>query len=315
VSWGHLSGKTIAIAMGGPGSERDISLASAKSVRAALAKHDLNLVDLDVRGADFEVPEGTDLVFNVIHGTFGEDGQLQEILEATGLPYTGAGVASSRTAFDKVLSKERFVAEGVPTPKDEIYCVAGNEGLGLPGISLPFVVKPPKEGSSVGVHIVREAAEWPAAVADAAQYGDELLIEEFIEGKELTVGILGDETLPVVHIQPRSGFYDMKNKYPWLADEGGTDYFVPADLPADVTRKVQKAAIDAHHSLNIEVYSRVDLLLDAQNQPYVLEVNTIPGMTESSLLPKAAQAVGIPFDELCLKIAELSLELRSPRQV
>jgi D-alanine-D-alanine ligase len=314
VNWEKLSGKTIAIAMGGPGSERDISLASAKSVRGALAKHGLKLVDIDVRAADFEVPPGVDLVYNVIHGTFGEDGQLQEILEGKGLPYTGAGVESSRVAFDKVLSKERFVAVGVPTPRDEIYRVSEHGDLGLPEMGMPFVVKPPREGSSVGVHIVREESEWAAAVADAALYGDELLIEEFIEGKELTVGILGDEALPVVHIQPRSGFYDMKNKYPWLADEGGTDYFVPADLPEEVTKKVQKAAIDAQHSLNIEVYSRVDLLLDSKNQPYVLEANTIPGMTESSLLPKAAQAVGIPFDELCLRIAELSLELRAPRQ-
>ncbi|MEM7147176.1 MAG: D-alanine--D-alanine ligase [Verrucomicrobiota bacterium] len=313
MSWGQLSDKTIAIAKGGPGTERDVSLASAKSVREALEKHDLRLVDLDIREADFEVPPGVDLVYNVIHGTFGEDGQLQEILEGKGLPYTGAGVESSRVAFDKVLSKERFVGAGVPTPRDEIYKVSEHGELELPKMGLPLVVKPPREGSSVGVHIVREEGEWAPALEDAALYGDDLLVEEYVEGKELTVGILGGEALPIVHIQPRSGFYDMKNKYPWLANEGGTDYFVPAELPEGVTEKVQKAAIDAHHSLNIEVYSRVDLLLDTQNQPYVLEVNTIPGMTESSLLPKAAAAVGIPFDELCLRIAELSLELRAPR--
>ncbi|MEM8955725.1 MAG: D-alanine--D-alanine ligase [Verrucomicrobiota bacterium] len=314
MSWEQIADKTIAIAMGGPGTERDVSLASAKSVREALEKHDLNLVGLDIRDAMFKVPSDVDLVFNVIHGTFGEDGQLQAILEEKGMPYTGAGVASSRLAFDKFESKERFVASSVPTPRDEVYRLSEHPDCGLPGMALPLVVKPPREGSSVGVHIVREAGEWAVAVEDAAKYGDELLVEEYVEGKELTVGILGGEALPVVHIQPRSGFYDMKNKYPWMSDGGGTDYFVPADLPEEVTEKVQKAAIDAHHSLNIEVYSRVDLLLDTQNEPYVLEVNTIPGMTESSLLPKAAAAVGIPYDELCLRIAELSLELRGPRQ-
>jgi D-alanine-D-alanine ligase len=139
------------------------------------------------------------------------------------------------------------------------------------------------------------------------------LVEKLIEGKELTVGVLDDRALPIVHIQPRSGFYDIKNKYPWLMDGGGTDYFCPADLDAETTRAVQEAAIAAHRSLGIEVYSRVDLILDAAGSPYVLEVNTIPGMTESSLLPKAAKAAGIDFGQLCERIAKLSLDLRKER--
>jgi D-alanine-D-alanine ligase len=307
-----LDGKTIAIALGGPGSEREISLASAKGVHKALASLGLDLIDLDVRGADFEVPEGADLVYNLIHGTFGEDGQIQEILDARGIPYTGAGAASSRMAFDKFLSKERFLESGVPTPRHEVLDLSERE---KPEMDFPLVVKPACEGSSVGVHLVRKAAEWDAAIADARKYANTLLIEELIDGKELTVGVLDDVALPIVHIQPRSGFYDIKNKYPWLMHEGGTDYFCPAALEPSVTRAVQEAALAAHRALGVEIYSRVDLLLDASGNPFVLELNTIPGMTESSLLPKAAKAAGMEFGELCVRIAELSLALRRPENV
>jgi D-alanine-D-alanine ligase len=176
-------------------------------------------------------------------------------------------------------------------------------------IGIPCVVKPPREGSSVGVHLVRSSEQWSAAFSDAAKYSDDLLVEELISGKELTVGIVGDLVLPVIHIQPRSGFYDISNKYPWMTGSGGTDYFCPADLPEAVTKAVQAEALKAHRSLGIEVYSRVDVLLrESDSTPFVLEVNTIPGMTQSSLLPKAAAAVGIDYANLCLKIIELSLK-------
>ncbi|MFV1993848.1 MAG: D-alanine--D-alanine ligase [Verrucomicrobiales bacterium] len=303
-----LKGKTITIAMGGPGSEREISLASARSVRAALEEvGDIEIMDLDVRGPDFEVRPETDLIYNLIHGTFGEDGRIQEILESRGLAYTGAGVESSRIAFDKFQSKERFVEAGVPTPAWEILDLSKTRE---PLMKFPLVVKPAREGSSVGVHLVRTADEWADALADASRFGDRLLVEELIEGKELTVGILDNHPFPIVHIQPRSGFYDMKNKYPWLSDEGGTDYFCPADLDVDTTRAIQEAALAAHRSLGIEIYSSVDLLLEGDGTAFVLEVNTIPGMTASSLLPKGAAAEGIDFGELCVRIAELSLDLR-----
>lgn len=302
----------VAIAQGGPGSERKISLASAKAVRAALEPFGLNLLDLDVRGPDLKIPQDVDLVYNLIHGTFGEDGQIQEMLDARGVPYTGAGMASSRLAFDKFASKERFIERGVPTPRHEVLDLSARD---KPEMDFPLVVKPAREGSSVGVHLVREPGAWQAALEDARRFGDLLLVEELIEGKELTVGVLDGAALPIVHIQPRSGFYDMKNKYPWLMEEGGTDYFCPAGLGEDTTRAVQEAALAAHNALGIEVYSRVDLLLDAQGGVFVLEANTIPGMTESSLLPKAAKAAGIEFGELCMRIAELSLALRSPENV
>lgn len=295
----------IAVLMGGPGSEREVSLASGKAVFAALQAEGLDVVAVDVTEAKLDLPEGTGLAVNVIHGTFGEDGQLQRLLEEQGMPYTGAGSASSELAFDKVESKKVFVEKNVPTPLCEI--VNCKEGVSFPEMSLPYVVKPPREGSSVGVHIVKTQEEAEAALNDAAQYGDEVLVEQFVEGKELTVGVLDGEAFPIVHIVPRSGFYDITNKYPWMTGEGGTDYFCPADLSPEVTAAVQKAAVDAYQALGVEVYARVDVLLDADENPYVLEANTIPGMTESSLLPKSAQEAGYAFGALCKKIGEISL--------
>ncbi|MGI9243157.1 MAG: D-alanine--D-alanine ligase [Verrucomicrobiales bacterium] len=306
-----IAGRKIAVIMGGPGSEREVSLASGRGVHEALVSVGAEVVDVDVQGNDFDVPDGVELCFNVIHGTFGEDGGLQKLLNARRIPYTGAGAGSSELAFDKVLSKKAFIENGVPTPAFELIATSDpGAALQLP---LPVVIKPPREGSSVGVHIVREGSEIAGAIEDCANYDIVALVEQFVQGKELTVGVVDGEALPVVHICPRSGFYDMKNKYPWLADGGATDYFCPADLPAEVTQAVQDAAVAAHRALGIEVYSRVDILLSEEDQPYVLEVNTIPGMTESSLLPKGARAAGIEFPQLCEKIAQLSLKIRNKK--
>jgi D-alanine-D-alanine ligase len=306
-----LSSKHIAVLMGGPGSEREVSLASGKAVLKALQGLGLSASGVDVTGTTIDLPNGTDLAFNVIHGTFGEDGQLQRILADMGVAYTGAGVHSSRMAFDKNLAKAAFIAAGVPTPRAEIIDVSA--GPALPSFAAPFVVKPPREGSSVGVNIVRDPAMAEAAMADAAKYGSDILVEEFIQGMELTVGILNDQPLPVVHIIPPEGVYDMASKYPWLSGSQGSQYICPAGLDEATTRIVQQAALAAHRALGIEIYSRVDVLLDPQNRPYVLEANTLPGMTETSLLPKAAAAAGIDFPALCLTIAEQSYQLRDTR--
>lgn len=304
-----LSTTKIAVLMGGPGSEREVSLASGKAVLKALLELGLDAVPVDITTTRVTLPDGIGLAFNVIHGTFGEDGQLQDALEKLGIPYTGAGPESSRIAFDKNLAKAAFIAHGVPTPRAEIIDVSN--GPKLPSFAAPFVVKPPREGSSVGVHIVRLQAQAEAAMADAAKYGNDILVEEFIGGKELTVAILDDVALPIVQITPPEGVYDMASKYPWLSGAKGSEYQCPADLDLETTMAVQAAALAAHRALGVEIYSRVDVLLDSQNRPYVLEANTIPGMTETSLLPKAAAAIGISFPELCKKIAELSLKLRS----
>ena len=305
-----LSGKKIAVLMGGPGSEREVSLASGKAVLKALLGLGLDAVAVDVTTTHVDLPEGTDLAFNVIHGTFGEDGQLQDALEKLGVPYTGAGSASSKLAIHKSRAKEKFLAAGVPTARSETVSLSPGVAPELT-IQAPLVIKPPLEGSSVGIQIVKAQDEVPAALLKAAEKYSEVLVEEFIEGKELTVGILNNLTLPVVHIAPPGGVYDMASKYPWLSGAQGSEYFCPADLDLETTMAVQAAALAAHRSLGVEVYSRVDVLLDSQNRPFVLEANTIPGMTETSLLPKAAAAIGIAFPDLCKSIAEISLKLRS----
>jgi D-alanine-D-alanine ligase len=301
------------VLMGGPGSERQVSLASGHAVTEALNSIGIQASAVDLRDASLNgLPTTCQLAFNTIHGTFGEDGCLQELLEAHGIPYTGAGVESSRTAFDKHTSKAAFVAAGVPSPRSETLDLS--DPAARPSLPLPLVIKPAREGSSVGVHIVRNAGELQTALDDVARFGNDALVEEFIDGRELTVGILDDKPLPVIHIAPRDGFYDMAHKYPWLSGGPGSDYHCPADLDAATTSAVHRAALLAHRSLGIEIYSRVDILLDAANRPFVLEANTIPGMTATSLLPKAADVAGIPFPELCRTIAELSLKTpRHPR--
>ncbi len=302
-----LTGKKIALLKGGPGNERHVSIKTAESVAEALCSLGAEVVEVDVTGPDFVVPEGTFIAMNLIHGTFGEDGQIQAILEKRGIRYTGAGVETSRVAFDKALSKDKFIAAGVPTPRSQIYQLDGSEPL---AISIPLVSKPPREGSSVGVNICRTEEEWKAAIEEAKKFGSTTLVEEFIEGKELTVGILGDQVLPIIHIEPVEGFYDINNKYPWMNGTGKTHYNCPADLDAETTTRVQDAALAAFKSCGTEVYGRVDVMLNAVGSPFVLEINTIPGMTSSSLLPKAARAIGIEFPELCARIIELSLAAR-----
>ena len=300
-----VAGKKVAVLMGGPGSERKVSEKTAEGVAEALRSLGADVLLVDVTGPDFEVPADVFIAVNMVHGTFGEDGQIQAILEQRGIRYTGAGVEKSRIAFDKNLSKDKFIAAGVPTPLSQLFKLDGSDTLQL---DLPVVVKPPREGSSVGVHICRTPAEFEAALEDARKFGDSTLIEEFIEGKELTVGILGDLVLPAIHILPVEGFYDMNNKYPWLSGTGKSNYVCPADIDPETTKRVQDAAMAAFKAVGVEVYGRVDIMLrERDNQPFVLEINTIPGMTSSSLLPKAAGAVGISYPELCSRIIEISL--------
>jgi D-alanine-D-alanine ligase len=303
-----LPAGSIAVLMGGPGSEREVSLRTGDSITRALAADGLPAVAVVVDGPGFGLPAGTGFAFLAIHGTYGEDGGIQTELEQRGIPYTGAGVAASRLAFDKLEAKRAFLSAGVPTPAHEILRTGGPG----PSLPLPVVIKPPREGSSVGVHIVKSADQLEAALADVFRFGPEAVCESFVAGRELTVGILGDHALPVVEIRPRDGFYDLSNKYPWMNKGGGSDYDCPAALPDGATGAVQAAALAAHRAMNGAVYSRVDVLLDAHDRPWVLEVNTIPGMTESSLLPKAAAAAGISFGDLCQQIIRLSLQARPP---
>ena len=293
--------RKLAVLKGGPGSERDVSLRSGASVASALRSVGADVTEIEVIGTEVEIPSGTELVFNLIHGTFGEDGDLQALLEERGIPYTGEGVKESRVAFDKILTKQALTRAGVPTPRSEIL-----KSREKPTLSLPIVIKAPCQGSSVGVHLIHEASAIDPALADCLQHGEEILVEELVEGRELTVGVLGDQVLPVVEIKPLAGFYDYTNKY----TKGATEYLVPAPLTEEETAAVQSVALAAVKALGLRVYSRVDVLL-GRGGPTVLEINTIPGMTETSLLPKAAAASGLDFSTLCCRIAALSLSARA----
>ena len=299
----NLTNRKIAVLMGGPGSERKVSQKSGEGVVGALQSLGAEVTAVDVTDGNFVLPEGVELAFNVIHGTYGEDGQLQRELEGRGVRYTGEGVTGSELAIDKIATKKRLIERGVSTARFEIL----RDGA-RPTLPIPFVLKAPKEGSSVGIFIVKNEAELEKALADAWKFGNELLVEQFIAGRELTVGIVGDLALPVIEIVAKKDFYNFENKYTWLnPNAAGADHFCPAPLSPEITARVQTVGIAAHRALDLEVYSRVDILLTDAGEPFVLEVNTIPGMTPSSLLPEAAAAVGIGYAELCRRIAELSL--------
>ncbi len=306
-----LAHKKIVVLKGGPGSERAVSLATGAGVAKALRSLGAEVTEIDVEGSDFVLPDDTELAFLALHGTFGEDGQVQQILEDRGVSYTGENVEKSRLAFDKIESKKRFSRHGVATPTWEIIHVGEQ-----PTLPLPYVIKAPRQGSTVGVYIVKEASTVATDLSEAAQYDDQLLIEQFIPGRELTIGVLGDLALPVLEIIPKSGFYDFNDKYPFLNPQGGggAQHVCPAEIPGELTGKIQDLALLAARSLGLEVYSRVDIMLSEQNQPSVLEINTIPGMTETSLLPDAAAVAGISYPELCRRIIELSLAARPTKK-
>lgn len=302
----------IALLLGGPSSEREVSLKTGAAVARVLEEEGLDVVKVDV-GEDLdELVDALNrikphVVFIALHGRFGEDGVIQGVLEYMGIPYTGSGVMASALAMNKVASKRLFSYHGIPVPR---YSVFRREGWTLPGevpldsLNYPLVVKPAAEGSTIGVSLVKEEGELESAIQRAYDYGDTVLVEEYIEGRELTVGILGDEPLPVVEIVPKGGFYDYKAKY----TPGMTRYEVPAQLSQETFIITQRMALLAHRALGCKDVSRVDFRLSLDGTPYALEVNTIPGMTETSLLPKAAKAAGISFRELVLRILESALK-------
>jgi D-alanine-D-alanine ligase len=289
--------------MGGPSAEREVSLATGRGISKALRSLGAEVVDVDVRDANFELPRDVKFAFIAMHGTFGEDGQVQQILEGRGVAYTGEGVEGSQLAFDKIRSKEKFREHAVSTPEWETI-----RAHQRPAMQLPIVVKAPRQGSTVGVYIVKKPEELEPAIADAAKYDKELLIEKFVPGRELTIGILGDQALPILEIIPKGGFYDFTNKYPFLNPQAGgaAQHICPARIEPEKTREIQELALRAFRALDLRVYSRVDVILAQTGDAFVLEINTIPGMTEASLLPEAAAAAGISYVDLCRRVIALS---------
>jgi len=298
----------VAVLMGGISREREVSIESGRCVAEALKQAGVNVVVADVKPDELDVleDESIDAFFIALHGRWGEDGVLQEILESKGLIYTGSGPQASKLAFDKWASKKRFAAAGATTP-EAILFEPGARGAGFPEqicrLGKKYVIKPIREGSTIGVSIVDEPrAAVAAAEGCAAEFGD-CMIEEFIAGREITVGVLGKEALPIIEIRPRACFYDYHAKY--LDDQ--TEYlFDTIDNPALVAG-IQKSAIDCFDALGCRGAARVDFILGGDDRPYVLEINTIPGMMSHSLLPKAAERVGLSMSRLCMRIVELAL--------
>ncbi|MCP4444031.1 MAG: D-alanine--D-alanine ligase [Myxococcales bacterium] len=300
-SWnGSASVKTkrIAVLMGGPSCEREVSLGTGQGVFEALQALGYQVQALDWKPGEASLPAileaaQTEVVWNALHGTFGEDGAVQGMLQCMGIACTGSGVLASALAMDKIASKRVFESHSIATPPWQIW---------QPGcaIELPFpiVIKPANEGSSVGVSVVRGADEVDAALALASEQGGPVLIEEYIEGHEVFVGILGRDALGTIEVRTSKGFYDYEAKY----ERDDTEYLIPAELPEALCIQLIELALGAHHALGCESYSRVDIRVRESGDAFVLEVNTLPGMTGQSLMPKVAKYAGVDYPSLCERI-------------
>jgi len=298
----------IVVMLGGSGAEREVSLRSGAAVAKALRSLGHEVVEVDPKDGRFVLPAETSVVFLALHGTYGEDGTVQRQLDKLGVVYTGCDAEASRIAFDKVLTKQRCVKAGVPTAK---FSIMNSSRAPFPkDVQPPLVVKPVRQGSSVGLQFVERAADWPGALAEALKYDTEVLVEEKIIGRETTVGILDGKPLPVIEVRPKNGSYDYGNKY----TAGATEYFCPAIFDAATTKRIQEAALGAFKAVGGRDYARVDVMVDNNGKPIVLEVNTLPGMTETSLLPKAAAAAGLNYAELCQRMIDLALKRKAMRE-
>ena len=290
--------------LGGPSEEREVSLNSGAAVARALRSLGHIVHELDPVTPDWTLPAPTDVVFLALHGSYGEDGVVQGQLEELGVPYTGCDSEASRIAFDKVLTKQRCLAAGVPTAR---YAVFKSAGAPFPADwQPPVVLKPVRQGSSVGLQMVDDARDFPRALVETLRFDSEALMEERILGRETTVGILEDEALPIAEIRVKQGPFDYKNKY----TPGAAEHFCPADFDATATRRIQQTALAAFRAVGGRDYGRVDVMVRPNGDPVVLEVNTLPGMTSVSILPEAAAAAGLNYPALCQRMLDLAMKRR-----
>jgi D-alanine-D-alanine ligase len=294
--WLH---KRIGVLMGGMSHEREVSLKTGSAILKALQEREYQAVGIEVSSDIVQrlLDEQIDAAFIALHGRWGEDGTVQGLLELLRIPYTGSGVLASALAMNKIKAKEIFLYHDIPTPE---FITPREEELPAPPFPPPWVVKPASEGSTIGVDIVMENTALKEAIRSARGYDQQVLVERFIEGKELTVGILAGKPLPVIEIAPKSGFYDYQAKY----TSGQTEYLYPARISEQKQDEVQRVCLKAYHTLGCNGCARVDLRLSEEGKPFVIEVNTVPGMTETSLVPKAAAHIGITFPQLVETILE-----------
>jgi D-alanine-D-alanine ligase len=292
--------------MGGPSAEREVSIESGQAVMKALATlgHEAQSLDFDGRFVDALREIRPDAVFIALHGTGGEDGTIQGILEWMGIPYTGSDLTSCALAMDKHITKKLLAAEGLPTPAWDTFDLAGGTLPLLPGsLNLPLVVKPRSSGSSAGVSIVRTHEEWTKAMIGVAPKTTQVVAEEFIPGREFSSAILGEEALPLVEIIASDEFYSYDAKY----KPGGSRHLVPAPIDGDLTARLQMLALSVHRMLGLRDYSRTDFIVTKEGRPYILEINALPGLTPLSLFPDEARAAGIPFEALIERLLQFAL--------
>jgi len=288
--------------LGGPSAEREISLRSGAAAVKALKSLGHQVSEVDPQKPGWKLPPKVDVVFLALHGTYGEDGTVQKELEALKVPFTGCDSEASRIAFDKILTKECCTKAHVPNARYQV--ITSHLAHWPRGWNPPVILKPVCQGSSVGLQIVERIQDFSSSLTESFRYDKRVLMEEKIEGRETTVGILGDEALPVVEIQVKKGMNDYGNKY----TAGAADHFCPADFDAATTKRIQDAALGAFRAIGGRDYARVDVMVKANGDPVVLEVNTLPGMTELSLLPMAAAAAGLNFAQLCQRMVDLALK-------
>ncbi len=296
--------KRIAVLLGGMSSEREISLKTGAAILKALKArgYDATGIDADRSLAESLKAHRAEVAFIALHGAYGEDGTVQGLLELLGIPYTGSGVLASAVSINKTATKKMLCHHGLPTPAFQVVAPAdGSVEAALRELSMepPFVVKPPEEGSTIGISIVKDHGQIREALELGLRYDRELLIEQFIQGRELTAAVLDGEALPLVEILPKGGFYDFAAKY---LSQGETRYVVAPEIGDGLTSRIQKLAADTYRALGCSGAARVDFLLPPGGGPTILEINTIPGMTETSLLPKAAGHAGMSFEELVERI-------------
>jgi D-alanine-D-alanine ligase len=292
----------VAVLYGGKSAEREISLKSGAMVHAALKRKGVDAHAFDPRDQGLEqlIAQRFDRAFIVLHGRAGEDGSMQGALEHLGIPYTGSGVMASALAMDKWRTKLLWLAVGIPTPRYELLNGESDAAGVALRLGLPFMVKPAREGSSIGIARVDSLEKYEAAYTAARQHDDLIIAEQFIAGREITVAILDGESLPLIRIEAPQGDYNYHNKY--FGSE--TKYHCPSGLPAALEASIQKLALDAFRIVGCTGWGRLDVMLDAEDRPWFLEVNTVPGMTDHSLVPMAAKARGIAFDDLVVRILE-----------